>query len=259
MRRPCVWRNIILASEATCRQDTMYRHQRQKESCFHTMYHRTEQILIRCQPLCKYIRWCTDHTTEQSVLMPFTEASGTIPSWRGNGIGNYVNTNTWEWEVSGKRPAYYRIDEKGEIVCFSGRKAVRKKITSRHPKKPNSDFHEIKSCRNCQYSLYCKKNLKKKGRNRIFEINCEFLEEKKAFDNLLSAGGIEMRINRSIQIEGTFGIIIQDMRYERTRGCGMKKVGMEIMMTFLGLSIRKFIRFVTTGKNPDYWKTPEGL
>lgn len=177
-----------------------------------------------------------------------------------NGIGNYVKTNTWEGEASGKRPAYYRIDENGEIVCLSGRKAVRKEMPSRHPKKPNSDFYEIKSCRNCQYSLYCKKNLKKKRRNRIFEINREFLEEKKkAFDNLLSPRGIEMRINRSIQIEGTFGIIKQDMRYERIRRCGMKKVGMEIMMTFLGLNIRKYIRFVTTGKNPDYWKAPEEL
>jgi len=49
------------------------------------------------------------------------------------------------------------------------------------------------------------------------------------------------------------------MRYERIRRRGMKRVGMEIMMTFLGLNIRKYIRFVTTGKSPDYWKAPEGL
>lgn len=34
---------------------------------------------------------------------------------------------------------------------------------------------------------------------------------------------------------------------------------MEIMMTFLGLNIRKYLRYVHTGKNPDFWKAPEGL
>ena len=32
-----------------------------------------------------------------------------------------------------------------------------------------------------------------------------------------------------------------------------------ITLNFLGLNIRKYLRFVETGKNPDFWKAPEGL
>lgn len=175
------------------------------------------------------------------------------------GIENYVKTSAWEGEISGKRPALYRLDDNGEIFCLFGKKAVETQASGK-PKAANAKFYTVRSCRNCIYKKYCKKGLKRKGRGRTFEINVEFMEEKnKAFKNLLSPKGIEMRVNRSIQAEGTFGIIKQDMRYERFRRRGLEKASMEVMLNFLGLNIRKYLNFVVSGKNPDYWKAPNGL
>lgn len=55
---------------------------------------------------------------------------------------------------------------------------------------------------------------------------------------MLSPKGIEIRVNRSIQVEGTFGQIKQNMNYDRIRR-GMNKVSCEIMLMCLGRNIRK--------------------
>ena len=78
-----------------------------------------------------------------------------------------------------------------------------------------------------------------------------------ARDNLLSPKGIEIRINRSIQVEGTFGQLKQNMHYTRIRRRGIKKVSCEIMLMCLGRNIRKY--FVLLDKQEiksNYWEKP---
>lgn len=176
-----------------------------------------------------------------------------------NNIKNYVKTNTWEGEISGKRPALYHIGDDGKIFCLNNKELVKTNI-SRHSKYSGSEFYEVKNCRSCLYKKYCKKNLKKKTGPRFFEINKEFLIEKEqAFKNLLSPHGIELRVNRSIQVEGTFGIMKQDIKYERFRRRSLKKTNMEVMLTFLGMNVRKYLIFKCYGTMPEYWKAPENI
>ncbi len=54
-----------------------------------------------------------------------------------------------------------------------------------------------------------------------------------ARDNLLSCKGIEIRVNRSIQVEGTFGQIKQNMGYVRIRRRGIEKVGCQFASILL--------------------------
>lgn len=48
-----------------------------------------------------------------------------------------------------------------------------------------------------------------------------------------------MRVNRSSQVEGAFGVIKQDFQYERFRRCSLAKVSLEFMLVCLGYNIRK--------------------
>ena len=92
----------------------------------------------------------------------------------------------------------------------------------------------------------CKKQLKNKEQDfRLYELipNYELLKEK-ARTNLLSPEGIEIRINRSIQVEGTFGQIKQNMNYDRIRRRGLTKVSCEIMLMCLGKNVRKIFSFI---------------
>ncbi len=57
-----------------------------------------------------------------------------------------------------------------------------------------------------------------------------------------------MRVNRSIQVEGVFGIIKQDYGRDRLQRRGIIKVKLEMALKFLGLNIAKLFRFYETGK-----------
>ena len=82
----------------------------------------------------------------------------------------------------------------------------------------------------------------KKATSRVFEANKELYKYKQnAKTNLLSVKGIETRVNRSSKVECVFGIIKQDMNYERIRRRGLQKVSAEIMLVCLGYVIRKHL------------------
>ena len=68
-----------------------------------------------------------------------------------------------------------------------------------------------------------------------------------------------MRINRSSQVEGAFGVIKQDMDYERVRRKGLENVSCECMLVCLGYNIRKFFTLIAGKGKIDYWIAPAGL
>ena len=93
---------------------------------------------------------------------------------------------------------------------------------------------------------------------KIFEVVKELERFKyQAQDNLCSIKGIEMRVNRSIQVEGIFGIEKQDYGYTRFRRRGLNKVSTESMLNYLGINISKLFRFYETGTTNRFWKTSD--
>ena len=101
------------------------------------------------------------------------------------------------------------------------------------------------------------------GRNKIegiFETNSDFYSLRQLnINNLLSPKGIEMRVNRSSQVEGAFGVIKQDMDYERVRRKGIDNVSAEIMLVCLGYNIRKLFLLLSNKAKLDYWVAPIDL
>jgi hypothetical protein len=101
---------------------------------------------------------------------------------------------------------------------------------------------------------------RKSGNDRIFEVNIEMAQYKqKAEENLLSVKGIEIRVNRSCQVEGSFGVLKQDMNYIRFRRRSLPKVTAEYMLTFTGYNIRKLFRYFSGNLKTVYWKAPDNL
>jgi transposase len=179
---------------------------------------------------------------------------------RARGIGNFVKYPGWEGEVSGTRPAFIALSPDGALRCIDGKEAA-PVPPPRHPRYCGSEFVAVEHCGRCPYMRFCRMPLREKsGRARVFEIVRPLLAFKEeAKRNLLSPEGIEMRVNRSIQVEGTFGMIKQDLGYDRFRRRGLGGAAMEMMLTCLGANVRKYFRFLRTGKLPEFWKAPEGL
>ena len=175
-----------------------------------------------------------------------------------NNIKNFVKYSTWEGNVSGKRPSQYKINIDDTITCLNGNIGYVDNDTSRHHKKANSTFYKIDGCNDCDFSLFCKRFMKDKTEDfKIFEVSSElqkFIQQ--AEDNLLSVEGIEMRVNRSAQVEGAFGIIKQNLNYDRFRRRKLLNVSAEFMLVCLGYNIRKLFKHFDGNLKFDYWKAP---
>ena len=93
---------------------------------------------------------------------------------------------------------------------------------------------------------------------KIFEVNKKF-EKLKAENekNLLSVEGIEIRVNRSILVEGAFGDIKQNNSYTRARRRGLESVTCELMLVYLGINIKKLFSFYDSNKTPSLWTAPK--
>lgn len=176
------------------------------------------------------------------------------------GIEAYVKYNDWEGESSGARPPMYHYGEDGEIYCLNGRRCAKTEIQGRHPKAKGAYLYVVTGCTGCQFMPWCRRyQTAKEGDEKTFEINPRYLMLKEAAKaRLLSPEGIEIRVNRSCQVEGAYGQMKWNMGYDRIRRVGIEGVSMEVMLNFLGSNLRKFFRFVR-GENPfGYWKAPPG-
>lgn len=180
---------------------------------------------------------------------------------KANGIGNFVKDQSWEGNSSGSRPDCYRLSG-ADIVCLAGSVGVETAFDGRHAKKEGGAFYRFDGCADCAFHDYCFRFTKSSegAGSKIFEVSREYLTLKsEAESNLLSPKGIELRVNRSIQVEGTFGILKQDYGYDRARRRGIERVSTEIMLNALGLTVAKLFRFYEGGESPSYWEAPPGL
>lgn len=178
-----------------------------------------------------------------------------------NNIENYVKHSSFQGNVSGSNPDRYYLNEDGTLTCLNGNTGFKVDISNRHPSKSGSYFYKVEGCNECPFSIYCKRYMKNKNDNyRIFEVQEELcFYKQKALDNLLSPKGIEMRVNRSSQVEGAIGVIKQDMNYVRNRRTLIDKVKTEHMLTYLGYNIRKLFRYFSGKAKFNYWIAPDNL
>lgn len=181
---------------------------------------------------------------------------------REHNIGNYVKFQSWKGEANGKNPQLFYTFDDG-VMCINtciGEEIPFSPIY--HQRKKEGRLYKFNGCNHCNYSYKCKKKLKNKEQDfRIIELipDYELLKEQ-ARNNLQSPKGIELRINRSIQVEGTFGQIKNNMSYDRIRRRGLDKVSCEIMLMCLGVNIRRYFSSLSENKfKENCWNTPNNL
>ena len=176
-------------------------------------------------------------------------------------IENYVKHQSWEGNKSGRNPDCYHLNDDDTITCLNGTIGYEVKLLYRHPRKAEAVFYKVTGCNSCNWMPFCKRFMIKQDEDfKIFEVVKDLERYKyQSQDNLCSPKGIEMRVNRSIQVEGVFGIEKQDYGYIRFRRRGLEKVSTESMLNFLGLNIAKLFRFYETGNINKFWIAPENL
>lgn len=164
-----------------------------------------------------------------------------------HGMEKYMKFTTFKKETTDKRYQEnpYRIDnfrrdEKGNLLCPNGRRFIFK--YNQHVK--NNKYgrtEEIYECEDCTECPYYKECCKKKAGNRTARLNRELTSmHKEVINNLESVHGALLRMNRSIQSEGTFGIIKWDRSYKRMFRRGLENVNLELTLIACAFNLYKY-------------------
>jgi transposase len=130
--------------------------------------------------------------------------------------------------------------ELDEYTCQAGKKLRAVYVGKRKSKtgfESEITYYECEACDGCQYKKKCTKS---KG-NRTMQVSKKFIEQRKhSLERITSEKGILLRMNRSIQAEGAFGVIKQDYGFRQFLLRGNKKVLTEILLVTMGYNINKY-------------------
>ena len=137
------------------------------------------------------------------------------------------------------RAVNFKTDSDGDLICpnnkkfrFAYRKAVKGNQYGRQ-----EEVYVCEDCSDCPHAGKCKKT----DKNRTIRLNQELTAmHQEVLDNLESIHGALLRMNRSIQAEGTFGILKYDRWYKRIVRRGLDSVRLELLMVSIGHNLYKF-------------------
>ena len=99
-------------------------------------------------------------------------------------------------------------------------------------------------CESCPNKNLCTKSDKGRTIQRA-KVFADF--RNKSFENITTPKGIELRMNRSIQVEGAFGVLKQDYGFRRFLTRGKENVSVEMLLLCFAFNINKL--YNKTAKN----------
>ena len=137
------------------------------------------------------------------------------------------------------RAVNFPIGEDGIMRCPNGKAfhlQYRKNVNGNAYGR-QEEVYQCEDCAGCPYAEQCKKT----DKNRTVRINRELTAmHQEVIENLENIQGALLRMNRSIQAEGTFGIMKNDRWYKRIVRRGMESVRLEVFLVSIGQSLYKF-------------------
>ena len=166
--------------------------------------------------------WCLTHQTDAYIKYQL-----------------YEKEKTAEFRKQKYRKENLLHEENGKLLCPKGREFVYKfdRVSKKTDYLCISQVWECRTCNRCPYRKSCTKS---KG-NRRDKINAAGDELREAArERLDSAVGKQLREQRCIQAEGTFGIIKNDWNYVRLHRRGFENVENEIYLVCIGFNLMKY-------------------
>ena len=129
--------------------------------------------------------------------------------------------------------------ENDTYTCHAGKTLLPlyvKKQKSKNGYESEVTVYECTDCGGCPYKEKC---TKAKGNKRLYVSKNFIVHRKISYENIMSETGINYRMNRSIQVEGAFGVLKNDYDFQRFLLRGKTKVKLEILLLCFGYNINK--------------------
>ena len=237
----------------------------------------------------QYITWLdlSSHPTDALTLVPFLkDMEGHLPFkyseivadagyeseeayvfMEENGQEAYVKPQNYEISKTRK----YRQDisrrenmsydsEKDEYICSNGRRL--KALFERQRKNMNGykstiTVYECESCKECPYKEKCihGNNCKTPLEERNKRLNVsKVMKEKRqeTLERITTEYGTQLRMNRSIQAEGSFAVIKEDMNFRRYLYRGQENVLAQSVLLAIAYNINKLHFKIQGGRTGQF-------
>lgn len=158
----------------------------------------------------------------------------------------YIKPQTYEqWKKRSfkkninKRENMLYNPETDEYTCHNGKQLKAVGVTHRTSAtgyRSEITVYECEDCSDCPHKSRC---TKAKG-NRKMQVSKTFVEKRQiSYENITTEEGILLRVNRSIQVEGAFGVLKNDYNFNRFLTRGKNNVKTEFMLLCLGYNVNK--------------------
>lgn len=233
----------------------------------------------------EYITWLTvgPQPTDTTTLIPFLKSMERNLKFKYNKITadagyeseenySFLETNN---QLSFIKPQNYEISKtrkyKNDIsrienmeykesndyyICKNNKKLTARNILKRKSKTgyiSEKTIYTCEDCSNCSYKSSCIKgsNWKIPMEERIKSLETSKLFNRQREENLeriLTKEGCELRMNRSIQAEGSFGELKQDMGFRRFLCRGKQNVLTETILLAMAHNLNKLHNKIQSGR-----------
>jgi len=233
--------NIQIAVDAECIVATEIFNERNDVHTFVPFMRKIEKQLG-----IKYMYPTADAGYESEENYTYFENNGQKPCIKP---ANYEQTKTRKYKNDIGRAENMQYDEDTDTyICHYGKKlvnvGVRKSKTSSGYISEKT-MYQCESCKGCPHKAQCIKhnarcNTPLEERTKRFELSKTFKKQReKMLERINTKQGILLRINRSIQVEGAFGVLKEDMGFRRFLTRGTTNVRTEILILCLAYNIQK--------------------
>ena len=206
----------------------------------------------------KYLKIVADAGYESEENYSFIEDNDQIAFIKP---ANYEISKTRKYKNDIGKIENMDYDNENDLyICQNGKKL---KLEGIKIKKSKTGYESEKSiyicedCSNCTYKSKCIKGNNSKipldQRTKKFETSKKFNNQRKEdLERIISDEGCQLRMNRSIQAEGSFAQVKQDMNFRRFMCRGQKNVLAESILLAMAQNINKLhnkIQKDRTGKH----------
>lgn len=151
-------------------------------------------------------------------------------------------TRKFKNDISKKENMKYD-KEKDVYICANNQELIYTGITydNSNPEYPiEKRNYKGQKCEGCPLRKKCMSRSIKENTNKTISYSEKYDRQKKqALENIKSDEGILLRVNRSIQIEGFFGILKQDYNFRRFMLRGIVNAELEMLLFSIAHNFRK--------------------
>jgi len=173
---------------------------------------------------------------------------------------NYDTSKTRKYKSDiGRRENMPYDAESDSYLCHMGhpiQASYEKKTRSKAGYAIVTTVYTCTECAGCPHKIQCIKGASKKPleeRSKNLHVSKTFLRQRQEMlARIQSEEGILLRMNRSIQVEGAFGVLKEDMGFRRFLMRGSVKVQTEFLLLCMGYNLNKLHNKIQSGRCGTY-------